>query len=312
MPSEWTRRELLGTAGLAVGTATVGAEEAPTRPEKEPFEYCLNTSTIREHKLTLPEEVDLAAEAGYGGIEPWIREIEAFRDAGGSLKDLAKQIRDHGLDVPSSIGFAQWIVDDKGERTRGLEQAKRDMDLVRAIGGTRIAAPPIGAHRGARIDLLAAAERYRALLEVGARMEIVPQVEVWGFSSSLSRLGEAVCVAVEAAHENACLLPDVYHIYKGGSGFEGLRLLGGDAIHVFHVNDYPADPPRATIKDADRVYPGDGVAPLTTIFRDLRAIGFRGVLSLELFNPTYWKQNPREVAVTGLRKTRDAVRAAFA
>ena len=57
-------------------------------------------------------------------------------------------------------------------------------------------------------------------------------------------------VAIESGHPKACLLPDVYHIYKGGSDFAGLGLLSGSAIQVFHVNDYPADPPRETINDA--------------------------------------------------------------
>jgi len=82
-------------------------------------------------------------------------------------------------------------------------------------------------------------------------------------------------------------------------------------MHVFHMNDYPAKPPRADITDAARVYPGDGVAPLTQILRDLRATGFRGVLSLELFNPTYWKQDALTVARTGLDKMRAAVRASL-
>ena len=50
------------------------------------------------------------------------------------------------------------------------------------------------------------------------------------------------------------------------------------------MNDYPADPPRATITDADRVYPGDGIAPLGELVRILQAIGFHGYFSLELFN----------------------------
>jgi len=45
--------------------------------------------------------------------------------------------------------------------------------------------------------------------------------------------------------------------------------------------------------------------------RDLRATGFRGVLSLELFNPTYWKQDALAVARTGLDKMRAAVRASL-
>ena len=101
----------------------------------------------------------------------------------------------------------------------------------------------------------------------------------------------------------------MYHLHKGGSGFGGLRLLSAAALPVFHMNDYPAKPPRATITDADRVYPGDGVAPLRQLLRDLRGLGFRGVLSLELFNRTYWKQDALAVARTGLEKMRAVVRA---
>ena len=252
------------------------------------------------------------AKAGYTGIEPWIREIEAYVQDGGSLKDLRKRLTDHGLTVESAIGFARWIVDDETERKEGLEQAKRDMDLVAQLGGTHIAAPPVGAHRGAQpVDLFKAAKRYRALLDVGSKIGMIPQVEVWGFSDNLSRLGESVFVAIEAGHPDACLLPDVYHVYKGGSDFAGLGMVAGSSIHCFHVNDYPADPPRDTISDKDRVYPGDGVAPLDSILQTVAATGCKAALSLELFNPGYWEQDAQEVATTGLEKTKDAVAKAF-
>jgi sugar phosphate isomerase/epimerase len=73
------------------------------------------------------------------------------------------------------------------------------------------------------------------------------------------------------------------------------------------MNDYPADPPRAAISDAQRIYPGEGVAPLKTFLRDLRRIGFQGVLSLELFNPEYWARDALAVARTGLEKMRAVV-----
>jgi len=128
----------------------------------------------------------------------------------------------------------------------------------------------------------------------------------------MKRLGELVFVATESGHPDACMLPDVYHIYKGGSDFEGLRMINGAAIHVFHMNDYPDNPPRATISDAHRVYPGDGVAPLSKILRVVDAAGFRGMLSLELFNRDYWRQDALDVARTGLEKMRATVQKAFA
>ena len=38
-----------------------------------------------------------------------------------------------------------------------------------------------------------------------------------------SRLGETALVTIESAHPNACLLADVYHLHKGGSGFVGVN-----------------------------------------------------------------------------------------
>jgi sugar phosphate isomerase/epimerase len=186
------------------------------------------------------------------------------------------------------------------------------MALVQQIGGKRLAAPPAGATKQADLNLFKAAERYRVLLELGEKMGVVPQVEIWGPSRSLSRLGEAALVAMESGHPQACILPDVYHLYKGGSQLSGLKLLRGTAIHVLHFNDYPAQPPRDAITDAQRVYPGDGIAPLKTILRDLHQIGFRGVLSLELFNRDYWKQDAMTVARIGLEKMRAVVRASLA
>jgi 2-keto-myo-inositol isomerase len=202
-------------------------------------------------------------------------------------------------------------VDDNAKRSKGLEQAKRDMDMVAQIGGTRIAAPPVGATNQGGLDLLKAAERYRALIEVGEQIGVTPQVEVWGFSKNLSRLGETALVAVESGHPKACVLADVYHLHKGGSGFAGLKLLSPAAMQVVHMNDYPAKPERDQIRDEHRVYPGDGVAPLKQMLRDLHALGFRGVLSLELFNREYWMQDAALVAKTGLEKMKAVVSAAL-
>ena len=324
-----SRRAVLTHAGRAVlgGTIAMGmlsetAAAGERRPQSGaagagPFRYCFNTSTIQGQKLPLVQEIEIAGQAGYDAIEPWMGEIDRYVEEGGSLADLNKRIKDAGLTVESAIGFFEWIVDDDARRTKGLEQARRDMDRLAQIGARRVAAPPIGAHEAAKtgekeIDLLAAAERYRALLDVGKQAGVVPQVEVWGFSRTLSRLGQAALVAVESGHADACILADVYHLHKGGSPASGLRLLEGARMHVFHVNDYPAAPPPAAISDADRVYPGDGVAPLGDIFRTLRDIGFRGHLSLELFNRDYWKQDALAVARTGLEKTKTAVKNALA
>ena len=309
MTANLTRRTWLTAAtvgGLTMPFA-VSAEEKKDGKTADPFRCGLNTATLMGQKLSIVEEVEIAARAGYQVIEPWVRELDKYVKDGGSLKDLGKRIADRGLSVASAIDFFEWIVDDDTQRKKGLENARRGMDMVKQIGGIRVAAPPSGATNRADIPLLTVAERYRALLDIGTQIGVVPQLEVWGFSKTLSRLGEAACVAIECGHKEACILADVYHLYKGGSGFTGVNLLNGSALHVLHTNDYPADPPRAAISDAHRLYPGEGVAPLKTFLRDLRNIGFRGVLSLELFNREYWKRDALTVARTGLEKMKAVV-----
>ena len=317
MNDQLSRRQMIARSGVCLGAGMVTAAPAPAAETgqdavKEPFSYCLNTATISGQKLPLSGEIEIAAKAGYTGIEPWIRGIQDHVRQNGSTKDLRQRIADLGLTVQSAIGFACWIAEDDQRRAKGLEQLKRDMDLVAQIGGNRIAAPPAGAYGKPELDPLKVARRYRALLELGKKMGVVPQLEIWGSSATLSRIGEAAFVAIESGHPDACLLLDVYHIYKGGSDFTGLKLLGGAAMHAFHINDYPADPPRQQITDAHRVYPGDGVAPLDSILRDLYSTGFRGALSLELFNRDYWRQDALTVARTGLKKMKAVVRNALA
>lgn len=191
-------------------------------------------------------------------------------------------------------------------RAAAPRSKRRDMELVARLGGTLIAAPPMGATEVADLDLRRAAERYGALCEIGREIGVRPLVEVWGFSQTLSRLGEAAFIAIESGAGDAGILADVYHLHKGGSPPTGLAILNSAHLPLFHVNDYPATPGREQIQDAQRVYPGDGVAPLGEIFGVLNSIGFDGYVSLELFNPAYWSGDPLETARTGLEKLRRA------
>lgn len=307
------RRQWLSQVGLAglvpvLGSTPVMAEQ----PKATSVRFCFNTATLRGQKKPLSELVEVVAKAGYHAIEPWMGEIETHRNSGKSLKDLGKQIRDAGLEVPSAIGFAEWISEDPVKRKKGLEQAKKDMELVREIGGTRIAAPPSGATQTPVLDLDAVTERYATLLKLGREVGIIPQLEMWGFSKNLSRTSEVAQVALNTGDPSACILADIYHIHKGGSSLNTIQLLSAQALQVFHMNDFPANPTREKIVDADRVYPGDGVAPLGQILSRMILAGFRGYLSLELFNPNYYKEDALVVANTGLAKMKAVVAKAMA
>jgi len=306
-----SRRTFLTAAagfGGACAMPTASRAEPSRMPEAGRFRYALNTGTLRGYKLPLADQIALASQAGYAGIEPWVADLAKAAETSGAIRDLAKRCADANLAVINAIGFANWAVNDDAARAKGLEQMKRDMDLVAQIGGTHIAAPPAGVNKpDVALNLDLAAERYRAVLELGHAMGVIPQLEFWGASANLSRLDQCLYVAARAAHPDACILADVFHLYKGGSDPAALRLLGRSAAYTLHMNDYPAQPPRETIKDADRVWPGDGIAPIRTILSAYVANRADTWLSIELFNAEYWKRPAADTAHTGLAKMKASV-----
>lgn len=307
-----SRRNALKVLGASVGMSllpgTVDAMPTAQAAAKPDFIYCLNMSTIKGHKLGFVKELEVASKAGFRSIEIWMDSLQAYLDGGGTLSDARKRLQDLGLKVENAIGFAQWIAEDEGTRRQGVEQLKREMDMLAQLGCRRTAAPPMGATKGANLELKRAAERYRTILELGEQTGVVPQLELWGFSQNLSRLSEVLYVATESGHPSARLLLDVYHLYRGGTSLDSLPLVGKAGVEIFHVNDYPANKPAATIVDADRVFTGDGVAPLGRILKTIHNPDRPVIISLEVFNKEYYAQDPLKVAQTGLAKMKAATR----
>ncbi len=298
------RRELIKFFGLAAGAALLPdltwALEKPLA--NKAFTYCLNMATIRGHKLGFMKELEVASKAGFRSVEIWIDTLQAYLDSGGQLSDVRKRLNDLGITVENAIGFAPWIVADETKRKNGLDQMKREMEMLAQIGCKRTAAPPMGATDLPVLDLKQVAERYRNILELGDKTGVVPQLEMWGFSKNLSRVSDVLYVALESGHSSAKVLLDVFHLYKGGSSIDTLSLVNPSAIEIFHVNDYAANLPAATITDADRIYPGDGVAPVRRILQTLKHQKQPLIISLEVFNKTYYGQDALQVAKTGLAK----------
>ena len=299
------RRKALANIALASTAAIMpyAGSAKENKKRKEVFRYCLNTSTISGQKLGLKKYIDIAAAAGYDGIEVWVRDVKTYLEEGNDAAELKSYISDKNLKVENAIGFAPWIAG--GEA--GMQQMQEEMEMLASIGGTRIAAPPAGVSGDEPLDFLEVGEKYAAILDLGRKTGVMPQLEFWGASKAMWHLGQIMMVAAATGDPDARLLPDVYHLFRGGSGFEGLKMLQGDMIEIFHMNDYPGTKPREEQVDADRIYPGDGVAHLNDILSTLKNMGGTKVLSLELFNRTYWRQDPLEVAKTGLAKMKAAV-----
>lgn len=320
-----SRRDLLSSAGLATGSLAIGvslpslvvadgvsdellankSQSAATARESK-VRFCFNTACLRGRQIPIEQLVTMVAKAGYDGIEVWIDELDRYTNSGKSLKDLGQQIADLGLKVEGAIAFANWLIEDPAEAVKEFEKARRDMEKVAVLGGQAIAAPPVGQNDRPIQDWEFAAQRLARLGAIGREVGVLPQLELWGFSQAIGHKSQLLRLAAMVETRDFGVLLDVYHLYKGGSPDNALRLVSGSQMALFHINDYPGTPGRAEIADKDRVFPGDGIAPMPQILGDLERNGFQGALSLELFNPEYWQQDPAWVLETGLAKSKAA------
>ena len=309
MPEEnINRRKALQLIG-ATAAASAFAGKAAGQPSRTgmpggfKFTYCLNMSTIRGQNLGFIKELEIAAAAGFRSVEIWMDSMQQYLDKGGSVKGVKTRLDDLGLKVEDCISFNKWIVDDAAVRQKGQEQMKKEMDMLAQLGCKRMAATGMGTTDTDIPALDVIAERYRAILDMGEDYGIVPQIEMWGFLKNLQDVAEVLYVAMKSGHASARVLLDVFHLYRGHTSMETLSLMDPDAVEMFHMNDYPAGFPYQTITDADRIYPGDGIAPIKQTLKILlRNRKTPLVLSTELFNKAYYRQDALHVAKTSLAK----------
>ena len=297
------RRDAIKLLGVSAGAAVMPKNAIGSLvAQPPPFVFSLNMSTIRGQKLGFIKDLETAAKAGYRSVEIWIDTLNEYLDGGGSLKEVKTRLNDLGLQVENCISFNQWAVDDEATRKAAMENMKKEMSMMAEIGCKRIAATGKGLPREPTMSLDTIAERYSKVLELGTSMHVLPILELWGFQKKLSKLNEVVYIAMETANKSANILLDIFHLYRGKTQLDTMSFINPDIVDILHMNDYPSTLSADVITDADRIYPGDGVAPIKRILKMLKRNDKPLILSAELFNAHYYKQDALVVAKTALEK----------
>jgi sugar phosphate isomerase/epimerase len=299
--------------GIALPLPLASCSPAPEKDRQAPsdkkrsFRISINVSTISGFKLPVKEQIKLAAASGFEGIELWMSDVYDYVKSGGEAKDLSKLLQDNGLIPENIIAFSNWLSNDPQTSAQGIEQMKKDMELTAQLGGHHIAATGVGLDVFLPENIDMYGKQFAEIIRIGASCQVRPLLELWGHGI-LNKLWKVLAIASGSNSPDAQFLLDFYHLHAGGNPFSALALLNGATLPVFHINDYPGDIPAETVADADRVYPGDGVCPFDEIIPLLYQSGFRGALSLELFNASYWRNGtPKQVLDTGYKKTTEVI-----
>jgi sugar phosphate isomerase/epimerase len=291
----------VSSASLAAGAQANSPEVKPLRFQKgvSPWPMIMNCATIRP--VPLRDQIKFVAETGWDGIEPWMNDLEKFDAEGGDVKALGKEIKDRGLRIANIIGLWDGMPEGDEAFAASLPMSRKRMKLAADLGSPYVAALPLPDREN--FNLADGAIRYRELVKIGREeFGIQPIMEFVSVFKSVTRLGQAAAIAFDADTPHSYILPDTFHMWKGGGGFAAIARLQGDFIADFHWNDVPPGVQPHEANDGTRIMPGDGILPLTQCLKDLKAIGYNRPLSLEIFNKEYWAMDGKKVCEIGLQK----------
>jgi 2-keto-myo-inositol isomerase len=187
---------------------------------------------------------------------------------------------------------------DPSGHVRMLEDFQRFCRVAQALGAETIIVVPSPRPKGAS---LAAIEResvhvLRQLSAMARPSGVRLAYEFLGFADcTVNTLAQCAAIVEKVARPNVGLVLDTFHFFAGGSRIASIREANPEKIFIVHINDVERAP-RRRMHDALRLYPGKGILPLAGILRALKAIGYAGGFSVEIFRPQYWNRPPLQVA----------------
>jgi sugar phosphate isomerase/epimerase len=235
------------------------------------------------------------AKAGIRAVEPALTKVREFAEKE-SPAAARRLLDDLGLKAVSSsnqIGLAE-----PGDaRARSLEDLKWKVELAHVIGCDRIVAPSTGTGQYTEDDYKRGVDNLREAAEIARPSGVTLMLEFTRTSRFAASLPTALKLVREANHANVRVMIDTYHFWAGISKFEDLELLRDGELHHLHFEDVPADPPREILGQPNRVFPGEGIAPLRRIVEVLKRKQYAGAASLEMFNPAIQTMDPYLVAM---------------
>jgi 4-hydroxyphenylpyruvate dioxygenase len=247
---------------------------------------------------TLDDKLVAAAHAGFDGIELFEPDLVASTS---SPKQIRERCAELGLQIVLYQPFRDLDSTDPEQFERNLNRLDRKFDVMTDLGVDLILVCS-NASADAVADMDELATQLRAAGELAERrgMRIAYEALAWGRTVDLwQRSWDAVR---RADHPAVGLCLDSFHILSRSSTIDELGEVPGDKIFFLQLADAPH-------KDMDvlqwsrhyRLFPGEGAFDLVGFTAAVLGAGYRGPLSLEVFNDVFRQSSPVRTAIDAVR-----------
>lgn len=259
------------------------------------MKIALNGATTMHADLLT--DIKAASAAGFDLLEIWSAKLYEYLKTK-TPADLKTALAEHNLE-PWSINSIEHITFRSPE---DYEKIKAECKMLSQIAG-EIGCPyivvvpgklPQGATKEQIVD-----ESVRVL------NDLADIAGPHGVSLAFEFLGQTDCsvqtldlcneIVEKVGRDNVGNVIDTFHFYAGNSTFEAIDSMRPEKLFIFHIND-AENLPKEQLTDAQRLYPGLGILPIKEMKEHFDKIGYDRMVSIEIFRPEYWDQDPFEVA----------------
>ena len=250
----------------------------------------------------LSEKIQAIARAGFDGVEIFENDFIAFDH---SPREVGAMVRDAGMVVTLFQPFRDFEGLPEPYRQKAFDRAERKFDVMEAIGTDLIlVCSSVSPHALGGIDRAAG-----DLCELGDRaarrgLRIGFEALAWGRFVSDHR--DAWEIVRRADHPAVGLILDSFHTLSRGLDVASIRAIPKDRIFLVQL----ADAPKLQLDILSwsrhfRNMPGQGDLPVEGFLEAVRATGYDGFVSLEIFNDQFRAGSASMVAVDGRRSLVD-------
>jgi 4-hydroxyphenylpyruvate dioxygenase len=250
---------------------------------------------------TLPEKLEAAAAIGFDGVEIFENDLLTYDGSPDDVRAIADGL---GLAITIFQPFRDFEAMPEPQRQRNVDRAERKFDVMQALGAdlllvcSNVNPATIDDPQRAAADFTEMAERAQSRgLRVGY------EALAWG--RHVKRWRQAWDIVAMAGHPALGLIVDSFHTLALGDDPAGIATLPTDKLFFVQLADAPESSMDVLSWSRHfRNFPGQGQLPVAEFLRAVLACGYRGPLSLEIFNDEFRAAPARLTARDGLRSLR--------
>jgi 4-hydroxyphenylpyruvate dioxygenase len=291
MPSSSSAAPAVNTAG---GTSAVTRASVPAA-DAAPLRTAIATVCISG---TLEDKLTAAAAAGFDGVEIFEPDFVVSPMS-------AAEVRMRCADLGLSIDLYQPFRDLDSVRPEGfaanLRRIERKFDVMEQLGTDQVLVCSANYPDASNDDEQIAEQLHSAAVKAHERGLLMSyEALAWGtFVNTYERSWDIVRTA---DHPALGLCIDSFHILSRGSDPSGIEKIPGEKLFFLQLADAPyMDMDLLQWSRHHRLFPGQGTFDLTAFLGHVLAAGYRGPLSLEVFNDVFRQADPNQAALDAHR-----------